>query len=46
MLYTIISSAEGGIEIESVKDQIIREIGLGDISKKVAEEVAKEICLE
>ena len=44
--YTIISSAEGGVEIESVKNQVIREIGLGDVSKKVAEEVAKEIGLD
>ena len=41
--YTIISSAEGGVEIESVKNQVIREIGLGDVTKKVAEDVAKEI---
>ena len=41
--YTIISSAEGGVEIESVKDQVIREVGSGDVTKKVAEEVAKEI---
>ena len=44
--YTIISSAEGGVEIESVKNQIIREVGLGDVTKKVAEEVAKEIGLD
>jgi len=44
--YTIISSAEGGVEIESVKDQVIREVGSGDVTKKVAEEVAKEIGLD
>ena len=41
--YTIIASAEGGVEIESVKNQIIREVGLGEVSKKIATEVAKEI---
>ena len=41
--YTIIASAEGGVEIESAKNQIIREVGLGDVSKKIAMEVAKEI---
>ena len=44
--YTIIASAEGGVEIESVKNQIIREVGLGEVSKKIAEEVAKEIGFE
>jgi len=44
--YTIISSAEGGVEIESVKNQTIREVGLGEVTKKVAEEVAKEIGLK
>ena len=44
--YTVISSADGGVEIESVKDQIIREVGLGHVSKKVAEEIAKEIGLD
>ena len=44
--YTVISSAQGGIEIESLKGQIIREIGLGDISKKVAKEIAEEINLD
>jgi len=43
---TIISSAEGGVEIESVKNQTIREVGLGEVTKKVAEEVAKEIGLK
>ena len=28
--YTIIASAEGGVEIESVKNQIIKEVGLGE----------------
>jgi succinyl-CoA synthetase beta subunit len=44
--YTIIASAEGGVEIESVKNQVIREVGLGDVEKPVAEEVAKAICLK
>jgi len=44
--YTIISSAEGGVEIESVKNQVIREVGLGEIDKQVAEDVAKEIGLQ
>ena len=43
--YTIISSAEGGVEIESVKDQVIQEVGLGDVTEKVAEDVAKKIGL-
>ena len=44
--YTLISSSEGGVEIESVNSQVIREIGMGDVDKKIAEEVAKEIGLE
>ena len=44
--YTIIASAEGGVEIESVKNQIIKEVGLGDVSDEVAQEVAKEMGLE
>ena len=44
--YTIIASAEGGVEIESVKNQIIKEVGLGDVSDELAREVAKEMELE
>lgn len=44
--YTIITSSEGGVEIESVKNQVIREIGLGNVEKSVAEEVAKAIGLK
>lgn len=44
--YTVIASGEGGVEIESQKNQVIREVGLGDVSKEVAENVAKEIGLE
>jgi succinyl-CoA synthetase beta subunit len=44
--YTVIASSEGGVEIESVKNQVIREVGLGNIEKEVAEDVAKQIGLE
>jgi len=44
--YTIIASSDGGVEIESVKNQIIKEIGLGDVSDEIASEVAKEMGLE
>lgn len=44
--YTIIASTEGGVEIESVKDQTIREVGMGDITDDVAREVATEMRLE
>jgi len=44
--YTIIASSEGGVEIESVKNQVIREIGLGDVDKNTAEEIAKAIGLK
>ena len=44
--YTIIASADGGVEIESVKSQIIREVGLGKVEEDVARDVAKEINLE
>ncbi|HJT10314.1 MAG TPA: ATP-grasp domain-containing protein [Candidatus Nitrosotalea sp.] len=44
--YTIIASAEGGVEIESVKNQIIREVGLGNVDSKTAEEVGKEMGLK
>lgn len=44
--YTIIASSEGGVEIESVKNQIIREVGLGDISPDLAAEVAGEMGLD
>ena len=44
--YTIIASPEGGVEIESVKNQIIKEVGLGNVSEQVAREVAKEMKLE
>ena len=44
--YTIIASAEGGVEIESVKNQIIKEVGLGDVSEELAKEVAQEMGLQ
>lgn len=44
--YTIIASAEGGVEIESVKNQIIKEVGLGDVDETTARQVAKEMKLE
>jgi len=44
--YTIIASSEGGVEIESVKNQIIKEIGMGEVSEGLAREVAKEMGLE
>ena len=44
--YTIIASSEGGVEIESIKNQIIKEIGMGEVSDQVAREVAKEMGLE
>ncbi len=30
--YTIISSAVGGVDFESVKNQVFRELGLGDVT--------------
>ncbi|ABK76755.1 succinyl-CoA synthetase, beta subunit [Cenarchaeum symbiosum A] len=44
--YTVIASAEGGVEIESVKSQIIKEVGLGKVSPEVAAQVASEMGLE
>ena len=44
--YTIIASADGGVEIESVKNQIIKEIGLGHVEESVAREVASKMELE
>ena len=43
--YTIIASSDGGVEIESVKNQTIREVGMGEVNDETAEEVAKEIGL-
>jgi succinyl-CoA synthetase beta subunit len=44
--YTIIASGEGGVEIESVKNQIIREVGLGNVDANTAEEVGKQMGLK
>lgn len=44
--YTIIASAEGGVEIESVRNQIIREVGLGTVDSATAEQVGKEMGLK
>lgn len=44
--YTIIASSEGGVEIESVKNQIIKEVGLGDIPIDVARETSHEMGLQ
>ncbi|MBI3842549.1 MAG: acetate--CoA ligase family protein [Thaumarchaeota archaeon] len=44
--YTLIASSEGGVEIESVKNQVIREVGLGNVPKSTSEEVAKAIGLK
>lgn len=44
--YTIIASAEGGVEIESVKNQIIKEVGLGDVDEETARQVAQEMGLQ
>ena len=43
--YTVIASAEGGVEIESVKNQIIREVGLGEVSKKLQQRLQKKLDL-
>ena len=37
---------KGGVEIESVKSQIIKEVGLGEVSDEIAKEVAKEMGLD
>ena len=44
--YTAIASVEGGVEIESVKNQTIHEVGLGDVSAGKAREVAVELGLQ
>ncbi len=44
--YTVIASVDGGVEIESVKNQIIREVGLGKVEEDVARQVANEMGLE
>ena len=43
--YTVIASAEGGVEIESVKNQVVREVGLGDVDAQTARQVAADLGL-
>lgn len=43
--YTIIASAEGGVEIESQKDQIIIDVGAGNVTAEVALDVATRMGL-
>ena len=43
--YTVIASAEGGVEIESVKNQVIREVGLGSVRDEDARQVASDLGL-
>jgi succinyl-CoA synthetase beta subunit len=42
----VIASGEGGVEIESVKNQVIREVGLGEVDSHTAEDIAKQIGLQ
>jgi len=44
--YTIIASSDGGVEIESVKNQTIKEVGLGDVDDETAKQVANDIGLK
>lgn len=44
--YTVIASSEGGVEIESVKNQVIREVGLGSVTDSTAREISQSIGLE
>ena len=44
--YTIIASSDGGVEIESVKNQTIKEVGLGDVDDETAKQVANDIGLQ
>ena len=44
--YTVIASADGGVEIESVKNQIIVEVGLGEVSGDTAADIARQMGLE
>ncbi len=44
--FTVITSSEGGVEIEAVKNQIIHEVGLGNVDSKIAEEIGKQIGLK
>ena len=44
--YNVIASSEGGVEIESVKNQTIRDVGLRGTSGELCAEIASEIGLE
>lgn len=44
--YTIIASSEGGVEIESVKDQIMVEVGMGHVTDETARDVADKLGLD
>ncbi len=44
--YTVIASSKGGMEIESIKDQIITEVGRGHVDRSTAHKIAKEMNLE
>lgn len=44
--YTVIASAEGGVEIESTKGQIIKEVGSGEVTEEIARRVAEEMGLK
>lgn len=43
--YTIIASAEGGVEIESQKDQIMVDVGTGNVGAEAAADVASRMGL-
>ena len=43
--YTIIASSDGGVEIESVKNQIVKEIPIGLVPQNIAKDVAKQMNL-
>jgi succinyl-CoA synthetase beta subunit len=44
--YTVIASSEGGVEIESVKNQIIRDVGLGNVDEDTAREIGNQMGLK
>ena len=44
--YTIIASSEGGVDIESQKDQIIIDAGTGNVDGEMAADVASRMGLE
>ena len=43
--YNIITSSEGGIEIESVKNQIINEIDIEHLDEKILKKISKKMTL-